>query len=78
MEHEIHELVADGDRAMARVTYRGVHTGELLGVEPTGERLEVREFVSFRFVDGEVVELEWLGDTAALVRQLGLDIPVSE
>ncbi len=74
--HEVRELVAEDDVVMARVTYRGVHAGELLGIEPTGNRVEVEEYLRFRLADGEIAELDWLGDDAALLRQLGVDLPI--
>lgn len=76
MTHEIHAVVADGDQVMAQITYRGVHAGEVFGVEPTGTRVEVREFLRFRIANGEIVDLDWLSDDLALLRQLGVDLPI--
>lgn len=78
MTHEIHELVADGDQVMAHVTYRGVHEGRVHGIEPTGHTVEVEEYHRFRIEDDEIVELDWLSDDLALLRQLGVDLPIEE
>lgn len=76
MRHEVHDLVADDDRVMAKITYTGTHSGEVFGVEPTGNRVEVREFCSFRIEDGSIVAFDWLGDDLALLRQLGVELPI--
>lgn len=74
--HEIHELVAEDDRVMVRLTISGVHSGEFFGVEPTGNRYEVEEFNAYRIEDGEIVEQRFLMDDLQFLRQLGIDIPV--
>lgn len=73
---EVHEMVAEDDRVITRITYAGVHDGEFLGIEPTGTRVEVEEFLSFRFDDGEITELQYLGDNLDLLRQLGVELPI--
>lgn len=73
---EVHEMVAEGDRVMARVSYSGVHDGEFLGIEATGTHVEVEEFLSFRFEDGEIAEMHYIGDNLDLLRQLGVELPI--
>lgn len=73
---EVHEMVAEDDRVMTRITYAGVHDGEFLGIDPTGTRVEVEEFLSFRFDAGEITELQYLGDNLDLLRQFGVDLPI--
>lgn len=77
MPHEIDALVAEGDQVTAQITYRGVHTGPLYGIEATGHSVEVTEFLRFRITDGEIVEFDWLGDNLALLRQLNAELPIS-
>ena len=78
MTHEIHELVAEADQVMAHVTYRGVHAGTVHGIEPTGKTVEVEEYLRFRIDDDKIVELDWLSDELALIRQLGIDLPIDD
>lgn len=76
LDHEIHEMVAEDGRVITRITYNGTHDGEFLGIEPTGIRVEVEEFLSFRIAGGEIVDLHWLGkiwtscDSAARIFRL--------
>lgn len=76
MTHEIHDLVAAGDQVIAHVTYRGVHEGRIHGIEPSGTGVEGEEYVKFRIEGDRIVELDWLEDTLALLRQLGVDLPI--
>lgn len=76
MTHQIHELVAEDDQVVANVTYRAVHDGAIHGIEPTGKTVAVEEYLRFRVENGTIVELDWLSDNLALLRQLGVDLPI--
>jgi predicted ester cyclase len=34
--NEIEEVISEGDKAFARLTFRGTHRGEVFGIAPTG------------------------------------------
>jgi steroid delta-isomerase-like uncharacterized protein len=73
----VEDLIAAGDRIVQRVTLRGTHQGELLGVEATGKPVAIWIFVISRMAGGKIAE-EWqLGDGLSLMRQLGV-LPVGE
>lgn len=74
--HEIHDLVAEGDTAIVRLTYSGVHEGEMFGIEPTGNRIAVEEYLTFHIEDGAILELHSLADELSLLRQLDIELPV--
>jgi steroid delta-isomerase-like uncharacterized protein len=67
---EIDDLVADGDRVAAATTFNGTHTGELMGMPPTGRRVAVTGIDIVRVEDGRIVEHRGLTDIAGLMRQL--------
>lgn len=73
---EVHEMVAEDNWVMTRITYSGVHDGEFLGVPATGNHVEVEEFFSFRIEDGDITEMHYLGDNLDLLRQLGVELPI--
>jgi len=69
--NEILDLVADGDRAAARLRYTGSHTGPLAGLPATGRRFS---YAGAAFFTGDARQLTsaWvLGDLTALREQLG-------
>jgi predicted ester cyclase len=71
IEVEIDEILVDGDRAAVATTTRGAHTGELLGVRPTGRRLEIGGIDLVRVdEDGRIAEHRGLTDSVGLLRQL--------
>ena len=71
LEIRIDDLVAAGDRAAARLTLEGTHSGEYLGFSATGRRVSYVSHEFYRVAGGLVAE-EWIcSDTASLFRQLG-------
>ena len=75
---DAHEIVAEDDMVVAYCTFGGTHEGNLMGVEPTGASVEVWDFVSYRFDDGEVVEVTSLPDLFGAFLQLGVIEPLGE
>ncbi|HEY0632742.1 MAG TPA: ester cyclase [Thermoleophilaceae bacterium] len=70
VEVQIDELVVDGDRVAVATTFTGTHTGELMGVQPTGRRVSVTGIDIVRVADGQIVEHRGLTDIVGLMRQL--------
>lgn len=73
---EIHDLVVEEGTAIVHLTYSGVHDGEMFGIEPTGNRLAVEEYITLHIEDGAIVDMDSLSDEVSLLRQLGADLPV--
>ena len=80
--YRIEEATAEGDRVVCKVTMTGTHLGEpmlreafsgmLKGVAPTGRRVEVLQFHSFRVNDGQISEHAAVRDDMGMMIQLGL------
>jgi predicted ester cyclase len=67
------DLVANGDRAAARFSCSGTHTGTWQGHAPTGRRFhQVPEAYFFRFEDGRIAEAWGVEDNLTRFQQLGL------
>jgi steroid delta-isomerase-like uncharacterized protein len=69
------DLIAEGDRVMARVTVRGTQTGTLpfaaAPLPATGRAVETEQIHVMRIRDGKIVE-HWAGrDDIGVLRQLG-------
>ena len=69
--NRIDELIVSGDKVVTRMTWNGTHLGELLGVEPTGKRVEYVGAAIFSLVDGKIEDGWVVGDTQELWKQLG-------
>jgi predicted ester cyclase len=65
------ELIAEDDRVAVRGVVRGVHTGDLMGIPPTGREVAVPLFITYRIQHERIVEHWMLVDVPALLQQLG-------
>ena len=68
---EVHDLIAEGDKVAARVTFTGTHQGEFMGVPASGNAIEVPVFDIFGFRDGKVSEHWGAMDMGSLMMQIG-------
>ena len=68
---QVEDMIVEGDKGAARVTMRGTHVGEFMGVSATGKKIEVTVMDIFRFADGKVVEHWGVTDAMAMMQQLG-------
>lgn len=74
----VEDVVAEGDMVAMRVTVRGTHDGEFMGLEPTGRSFEFGNMVFTRIEDGRIAERWVQPDLLGLLRQLGAEtIPES-
>jgi steroid delta-isomerase-like uncharacterized protein len=70
--HIIEDQIAEGDKVVTRLRARGRHEGELAGIPPSGNEMDVTAIAVHRIADGKIVE-HWSNvDSAALMAQLGL------
>src|ERR687894_119257 len=66
----IEEQIAEGDKVVTRVTFRGTHQREFRGMAPTGKEVEIKGITIFRFSEeGKVVESWDSYDQLRVMRQ---------
>ena len=81
--YRIVEATAEDDRVVCKVMLTGTHLGEprrmntafggmLTGVKPTGKKVEVLQFHSFRVRGDQIVEHAAVRDDLGMLLQLGL------
>jgi steroid delta-isomerase-like uncharacterized protein len=63
---DIHETFGEGERLAVRYTVNGTHTGELMGIQPTGREISITGITIMHFEDGRAVE-RWDSDDSAEV-----------
>ncbi len=67
------DIVADGDKAVARVRATGTHQGEFMGMPATGQSFDVQLIDIMRFNDDGLVGEHWgVVDMLAMMQQLGV------
>ena len=52
---ELHEMVAEDDKVVIRWTIRGRHTGNFMGIPPTGKELELTGINIYQILDKKIV-----------------------
>ena len=73
----VEDLIAEGDKVVMRWTARGTHQGELMGVPPSGNRVEVTGINIERLEGGKFVESWSNYDFLGLMQQIGA-VPSAE
>jgi steroid delta-isomerase-like uncharacterized protein len=72
---DIHDVLQDGDKAVARVSFVGTHTGEFMGVPASGNpvHIDAIDIVQFR---GDQCVAHWGSmDMAGAMAQMGAGSP---
>jgi predicted ester cyclase len=69
--HVIEDQIAEGDLVVTRLRGVGKHQGEIFGIPPSGNDLDVKAIAIHRIENGKLVEHWSVTDTAALLQQLG-------
>jgi steroid delta-isomerase-like uncharacterized protein len=68
--NEVEEIISEGDKAFAKLTYRGTHRGEVFGIAPTGRLIQYAGAAVFKFRGDRIDEVWVLGDIHGLISQL--------
>ena len=68
---DVEDLMAEGDKCTARVTMRGTHVGEFMGVPASGKEIEVPVIDIIRVNGGKMTEHWGVLDSMALMQQIG-------
>jgi steroid delta-isomerase-like uncharacterized protein len=67
----VEDQVAEGDRVVTRWTGRGTHQGELLGVPPSGNHVEIEGMTINRISGGKIAETWTAYDALGMMQQIG-------
>jgi steroid delta-isomerase-like uncharacterized protein len=70
----IEDVLAEGDRVAAWVTWRGTQRGDFLGVPPTNKQVSFAAFHIVRFSRGRAVEWWGTGDLLGALQQIGATV----
>ena len=72
IKQTIEDVIAEGDKVVYRTTMQGTHTGEFLGISPTGKSAKINDFTLLRIVNERIVEWWYECNLLELMKQLGL------
>jgi len=68
------EMFADGDIVVSRYIMKGTHLGEIQGIPPTGNKMEISGIMINRIENGKVVEDREEADMLGLMQQIGMEL----
>jgi predicted ester cyclase len=63
-------VIAEGDKTVVRIRFTGKHTGDGLGIAPTGNNVSVTGLVMMRWRGEKIVEAWNEFDAAGMLQQL--------
>ena len=70
--YEVHQVIGEDDTVVIHATLHARHTGEFLGIPPTGREIALRSIHIVRYRDGREIETWALQDRLGLMQQLGV------
>lgn len=68
----VEDIIAEGDKVVARLTAQGTQQGALMGIPPTGLHVSIRGIDILRIAGGKIVEIWANFDMLAMLQQLGV------
>jgi steroid delta-isomerase-like uncharacterized protein len=73
MRMDVQDVIASGDKAVARVRVSGTHQGEFMGIPATGKPVSLNIIDITRFGDDGLAREHWgVTDQLAMMQQLGV------
>ena len=72
---EVHEMLQDGDKVVARITMGGTHQGEFMGVPASGNRVGVDAIDILQFRGDKCIAHWGVMDMAGMMEQMGAAPP---
>lgn len=72
---DVHDLLQEGDKVAARVSFVGTHTGEFMGVPASGHPVDINVIDILQFRDGQCVAHWGVMDMAGALAQMGAGPP---
>jgi hypothetical protein len=66
------ELISEGDLVAVRGRMRGEHLGPFMGMPPTGKKIDIPLFLTYRLAGGKIVDHWMVSDNLTMLQQLGV------
>lgn len=78
IEHEVHEIIAKGDRVIVYFSAKATHDVESFGVPATGKELEWKAISIYKISNGKIQTRWEVADILSLYEQLGMELQMNE
>jgi steroid delta-isomerase-like uncharacterized protein len=70
--YTVEDVIAEGDRVVARTTFNGTHKAELQDIPATGKAVSMPSITIFRLDNGKIAEGWVINDSLGMMQQLGV------
>ena len=70
------DMLIEGDKVAVRATFGGTHTGDLMGIPPTGKEIKGEGILIYRIENEKIVEFWPAFDQLTIMQQLGVIPPM--
>jgi predicted ester cyclase len=67
----VDDVIAAGDKVVTRLTVRGTHSGDLMGIPASGTEATWTDVNVYRVAGGKIVEEWFCGDYLGMMQQIG-------
>ena len=78
LQMTIEDLIAEGDKVVARLSIEATHNGVFMDIKPTGRAVSFTGIGIMSVVNGQIAERWNQSDLLALLKQLGAELYVEE
>ena len=75
IHYDIIDMFGEGDKLAVRYRMRATFKGELMGIPPTGNKLDLDQAFLYRFKDGKEIEAMPFTDMLTMFQQMGVKPP---
>jgi len=70
--YTVEDVIAEGDRVVARTSFKGTHKADLQGIPATGKAVSMPSITVFRLDNGKISEGWVINDELGMMQQLDL------
>lgn len=67
----INDMIAEGDKVMTKLTAKGTHQNEFMGIPGSNNKISYEEVIILRLEDKKIVEHWAVADSLSLMQQIG-------
>jgi predicted ester cyclase len=78
LQFAVEQMLAEGDRVSTQLAMEGTHTGQWLGIPPTGKRVTIRMMTIHRIQENKIIEDWVIVESLGVFQQLGVLPPTTE
>jgi len=75
IHYDIVDMFGEGDKLAVHYRMTGTFKGDLMGIPPTGKKVDMEQAFLYRFKDGKEIEALPFSDSLTMFQQMGIKPP---